>query len=121
MNIKPKIKTYSAMFCVLTTVALLCGGCMTTNEEKLHREVATWVPAGTSAEEAKRIMEGQGFRCVPGHIQSGIPWEGPVLLCRRENRVLNKIWDVRLYLKDNRVVGSDARFAMDLFRFSHMH
>src|SRR5438132_657829 len=103
---KMNLKTLPTLFGGLATAALLCAGCMTSNPDRLHKKVIAWVPVGTSAEEAKRMMERHGFRCVLGVMESGTP-SGPMLECRRENRLLNQTWIVRLFLQDNRVVQSE--------------
>src|SRR5438045_3161299 len=86
----------------LAAVALLGTGCMTTNYEKLNRNVHRWVPVGTAPDEAIQIMTRHGFQCKPPRrFPYQRPGEGPQVLCTRENHLLNRQWVVRLYLEDN--------------------
>lgn len=121
-TMKANIRTTPALLCALAFVALLCAGCLTSNTERLHQKVTVWVPKGSRVEDAKRTMEAHGFKCKLGHIESGVPWEGPVLLCRRKNVIINQIWDVKLFLEDDRVVGSYELTVRDVLRlFKDMH
>ena len=103
---KTKIKSLSPLFATLAIGALLCVGCMTTNSDTLHKDVLAWVPIGTPVEDARHIMEGRGFRCELTHFEARAPWAGPILRCRRINRVLNRTWVVNLFLENNRMAGS---------------
>src|SRR6266852_1666168 len=112
---KIKIRQLPALIAGLAASALICGGCMTTNEENFQNKVAAWVPVGTPIQEAKLIMERHGFRCEPPrHAPSGRPWPGLILECRRENRILNRTWVAKLFLEKDRVVGSQVGYFSDL-------
>ena len=114
-------KRFRVLCGALATAALLCAGCMTSNPGRLHKKVAAWVPVGTSVEDGTRIMESHGFRCTASHDPDGRPWGGAILRCRRTNRLLNKSWNVDLFLDHERVAGSSEAVVMDLLRMSHMH
>jgi hypothetical protein len=92
--------------CFIGVVAYGCTGCMSANPERFEKQVKSWVPLGTSASDAERNIKKHGFKCERARFPSGDPWNGPILRCRRENYFLNRVWNVNLFLQDERVVGS---------------
>src|SRR5437867_10482560 len=77
-TMKQRVGMFTVLSCRLATAALLCAGCMTANEDRLHKKVMTWARVGTSAEEATHIMEHHGFQCSPPHrLQGAMPGENP--------------------------------------------
>jgi hypothetical protein len=92
---------------------------MTTNPDKFEKQYKSWVPIGTSASDAERIMREHDFRCERRKFPSGHPWDGPILACRRENQFLNRTWIVALFLKEDRVVGYSTEWiATDFLRIA---
>src|SRR2546423_15551437 len=112
-----KMKTLSPLVATLAVMATLCAGCMTSNPETLHKNVLGWVPGGTPVEDARRVMEGHGFRCELTHFEAERPWAGPILRCRRINHVFNRTWVVNLSLENNRMAGSMENIFNKPFRF----
>jgi len=96
---------------------------MTSNEDRLLKKVMRWAPVGTSGEEAKRLMETHGFRCSPSHLlEASRQGDLPVVECRRTNHIINRVWVVRLYLKEDRVTASQEQIFNDPLRlFEDMH
>jgi hypothetical protein len=79
--------------------------------------VMAWTPPGTSVKEAARVMERHGFRCSPLHnLQGAMPGDLPAVECRRTNHVINRVWVVRLYFKNDRVAGAHEQIFSDPFR-----
>src|SRR5260221_4985060 len=103
--------------------ALLGGGCMTGNPGRFHTNVTKWVPVGTSAEDATRIMERHGFQCSSPHEREGaMPGDAPVAECSRTNHIINRVWVVKFNFKDNRITAVDDWILNDPFRlFRDMH
>jgi hypothetical protein len=93
-------------------------GCMTVNPTTLHKELRTWVPIGTTLDDAKRIMIKHGFKCEVENHGSTDPSGNPALVCRRENRFMNRFWIVALHLADGRVSGYDQGIVADSFRIA---
>src|SRR5947208_15385573 len=116
MTTKATRLIYSAFFfCTIGSLVYRCASCMTADPQKVEKQYKAWVPVGTPAADAERIMQKHGFKCHRGEFPSGRPWAGPLLRCRRENHFLNRIWDVDFYLKDERVVGFEDRLYTDFF------
>ena len=119
MRTKLSSSHYTAVLvCIIGALAYACTGCMTINPEKFERQYKSWVPVGTSASDAERIMNRRGFKCWRGKFPSERPWAGPLLRCRRENHFLNRTWDVDFFLQDDRVVGYESRMTADFLRLA---
>ncbi len=89
----------------LLAFVLLIAGCVSTKPEKFAAQVRHWVPIGTSATEAERIMTNKGFECHTWSKHSpfnrfGVEYMG----CERE-QVMMHDWSVRLFLDDGQVIG----------------
>ncbi|HLP75317.1 MAG TPA: hypothetical protein VK327_00225 [Candidatus Paceibacterota bacterium] len=97
-------RVFSSLSFLLAFV-ILAAGCVSTKPEKFAMQVHQWVPIGTSAKEAERIMTRKGFECHTWSKNSpfnrfGIEYMG----CERE-QVMMHDWSVRLFLDDGQVIG----------------
>ena len=99
-------------------LACVCTGCLTVDPEKFESQYNAWVPVGTPVAEAERVMKAHDFKCHEGEFASGRPWAGPILVCRKENRFLNRTWIVNLFLEQGRVVGANDQIFTDFLRIA---
>src|SRR5438105_3396573 len=98
MNQKSFSAYCSMIFAVSAAVVVgLCTSCTSVKPDRFERQYHRWVPNGTPAKEAERIMKVHGFACSPSDYPSGRPWNGPALRCVRENRFLNRSWIVHFF------------------------
>ena len=90
---------------LLLALVLFTSGCASTNPEKLAQQVKHWVPIGTSAKEAERIMTRHSFECHRLRKDNPFnPLGSDYLGCDRQNYRLHD-WSVKLLLQDEKVVG----------------
>jgi hypothetical protein len=90
---------------LLLAFVLFASGCASTNPEKLAQQVKGWVPIGTSAKEAERIMTRHSFECHRLRKDNPFnPLGSDYLGCDRQNYRLHD-WSVKLLLQDEKVVG----------------
>src|SRR5260221_12877096 len=118
-NVNERLKTnrLAVLMSGVAIAALLGGGCMTGNPGRFHTNVTKWVPVGTSAEDATRIMERHGFQCSSPHEREGaMPGDSPIVECRRTNHIMNRVWVVMLSVEKNRVIGSTEQVFNDPLR-----
>ena len=88
----------------LLVIALLTG-CASTDDVKFDEQVRKWVPLGTSADEAKRIMESHGFECTLLKKDSPFNHHGTEAIeCERSQKWLHT-WTTVIYLTDDKVTG----------------
>jgi hypothetical protein len=68
-------------------------------------QVRRWIPVGTSAIDAQRIMEQHGFTCSLVTNGSFAPFRGAdfVYCDRRENSITQRRWQVALVLDGGKV------------------
>ena len=84
---------------------VLLTGCASTDDEKFGQEVQKWVPLGTSAKEAQRIMESHGFDCSVLKKDSPFNHHGTdAIECERGEAWLHT-WSTVIYLADDKVSG----------------
>ena len=80
MSTKPmRLVYWTFMVCITGILGYGCTGCMTVNPQRFEKEYKSWVPVGTSAADAERIMKKHGFKCERTEYPSGYPWAGPIL------------------------------------------
>ena len=90
---------------LLLVSVFFTSGCASTNPEKLAQQVKGWVPMGTPAKEAERIMARHSFECH--RLRKDNPFNSlgsDYLGCDRQNYRLHD-WSVKLLLQDEKVVG----------------
>ncbi len=83
-------------------VAILTG-CLSSDAVKFERKVRDWIPLGTPATEALRIMNRHGFECHP--ITANNPFNAiglDYLDCEKE-QVRFHDWYARFILRDGKV------------------
>src|SRR6267378_3685986 len=83
---KTKISTFLKLPIVIAAACVLVAGCMSVNDKRFERELRTWVPVGTPAEEASRTMSKHGFKCALEGFSSRNPSGKPAVVCKRKNR-----------------------------------
>jgi len=103
------------LFWAVAIAAFIGSGCMTVDARRFDNRLASWVPIGTPAEDAKRIMTKHGFRCELARLPSGDPSKDH-FVCRRDNRFMNRSWYVELPLKKGKVSGHQTAISSDFFR-----
>ena len=88
---------------LLPTVAALMTGCLSSDPAKFESKVRGWIPPGTSAADAMRIMKHHGFECHL--ITTNNPFNSiglDYLDCEKE-RVRFHDWYARFILRDGKV------------------
>lgn len=84
-------------------LACLLAGCVSANPRKFSEQVREWVPLGTPAAKAQRIMEHHGFECRLISKDHPFNSSGVAYLdCVRE-QVRMHTWEVKLFLEDGQV------------------
>jgi hypothetical protein len=88
---------------LLAALGWLAGGCVSSNPQHFTAQVRKWVPLGTPATEAERVMTHHGFDCqllTKDHPfnQSGADY----LSCDKEHVRLHD-WSVKFILEDGKV------------------
>jgi hypothetical protein len=82
----------------------LGNGCISTKPEKFAALVQSWVPIGTSAKDAERIMTQKGFECHTWTKESSFnPYGFDYLGCERDQVMLHD-WSVKFFLDKGEVV-----------------
>ena len=84
-------------------MGLLLVGCLSSDPAQFETQVRQWVPVGTSAADAQRIMEHRGFECHL--ITTNNPFNSigfDYLDCDREQARFHD-WSARFILQDGRV------------------
>jgi hypothetical protein len=86
-----------------TLVGCLGNGCASTNPQKFADQVHSWVPLGTPATEAERIMARHRFECRRVTKDHAFNSYGQDYLdCDREQFWMHD-WNVKLFLEDDKV------------------
>ena len=78
-------------------------GCLSTDPVKFESKVRDWVPLGTTAADAQRIMERHGFEChllTTNHVFNSI---GVDYLDCDMQQVMFHDWNARLIFHDGKV------------------
>ncbi len=104
---------YSRFLACSAAMAFALGaGCMTANPDTFSNELRTWVPLGTSVEDATRTMVKHGFQCHTESRSAVHPEHGPSIVCSRENRFYNRWWTVIIFLREGKVIGFNPPMIM---------
>jgi len=88
---------------VISTGLATLSGCLSTDPVTFENQVRAWIPLGTPAADALRIMEHHGFECH--HITTNNPFNSTgfdYIDCERK-QVRFHDWYARLILKDGKV------------------
>jgi len=88
---------------LLPIVAALLAGCLSSDPVKFESKVRVWVPLGTTAADASRIMTQHGFDCY--RFTTNNPFNSiglDYLDCEMEN-VMFHDWYARFILRDGKV------------------
>ena len=98
------------IFCSLLSAALaacLLAGCVSTNSATFARQVQEWVPLGTPAAEAQRIMEKHKFVCHILDQKPDRPLSVATLSCERKTGVLSSLadWQADFDIRDGKVAA----------------
>jgi L-alanine-DL-glutamate epimerase-like enolase superfamily enzyme len=90
---------------ILVLALAFLTACASTDQDKFDQQVRKWVPLGTSATEAKRIMESHDFECTLLKKDSPFNHHGTEALeCERSQKWLHT-WTTVIYLTDDKVTG----------------
>jgi len=100
--VKAAMKRWCSIVVISIGLAAL-SGCLSTNPVNFESQVRAWVPLGTPAVDAVRIMEYHGFECH--HITTNNPFNltGFDYIDCEKTQVRLHDWYARLVLKDGKV------------------
>jgi hypothetical protein len=99
-NLPPSKAKITKILLLLSAVSL--SGCLSMNPDKAQRKISHWIPAGTSQDDAIRIMRQHRFQVSPT-LENG----QMLLSCQRETKFLRNSWWLYIRLKNGKVISVD--------------
>jgi hypothetical protein len=90
---------------LLLTLAAVLTGCVSTDPVKFDQQVRKWVPLGTPAVDAQRIMESHRFDVVLVKKDSPFNRFGRDYLQCDRSQVFFHNWVTQIFLEDDKVSG----------------